>query len=419
MQAPLFISRRLSLKRDADGRHRSPAVVIAVAGIALSVAVMMITLAIVPGFRNKVTHKVMGFESQVTLTPVRPDGYENVTAVPAVCPPRFVEMIKSRYPEAEVGLAVKLPGILKTDDQFAGLVFNTVDGPDALDFLEQNIVEGAMPDYAADSTLYHIVISQATARALEVGPGDRIDGYFFHDDNLRARRFTIAAIYNSRFNDFDRLIAFMSMPAAQRLLQLDADRGTEIRIRRLPDDLVGEACADIARIAGTAFADGVLPDYVEATDVYSQNPMYFNWLDLLDTNVAVILWLMSCVGAVTLISCLFIMILERVRLIGTLKSIGATNAQVIRIFMLMAERVVIRGILIGDAIAVTFILLQRKYALLSLNPDAYYLDTVPVEFNWTGFILLNIAAALLAFAIMLIPAITISRISPARVVRFE
>lgn len=419
MNAPLFISRRLSLRRGRGSGRRSPAVAIAVTGIALSIAVMIITLAIVPGFRDEVTRKVMGFDAQLTLQPVQPIGTGDGDIIPAVCPPEFTALITDRYPGADVELAVKLPGILKTSDQFAGLVFQAFSGGAAHDFVAGNIIEGSMPDYAVDSLRYHIVISSHTARALQVGVGDRIDGYFFNNDNLRARRFTIAGIYDSRFDDFDRLVAYMSLTAARSLASLGPDEGTAVQIRNLPDGEVRQARNVIGKLAGTAFADGILPQYPEVVDVYTQNPMYFNWLELLNTNVAVIICLMGCVGAATLISCLFIMILERVQLIGTLKALGATDGQVARVFLYMAERVVIRGILVGDVIGMAIILLQWRFRLIPLDPEAYYLSSVPVEFNWSGFIILNIAAALLSLVIMLLPAYTVSRISPARAMRFE
>lgn len=419
MNAPLFIARRLSLRRGHGAGRRSPAVTIAVAGIALSVAVMLITLAIVPGFRNEITHKVMGFDAQITIEPVQPVTATPEPLRPAVCPPALRDEIVAALHGAEVFTAVRLPGILKTPDQFVGLVFQAFDGNAPLDFIASNLIKGALPDYAVDSTRYDIVISSITSRRLGLDVGDRVDGYFFNNDNLRARRFNIAAIYDSHFDDYDRLISFMSVTAARALAAIPSDGGTEVQIRGLRDADVRRARETVSAIVSDAFSSGLLPEYNEVTDVFSRNPMYFNWLDLLDTNVAVIIWLMSCVGAVTLISCLFIMILERVQLIGVLKALGATNSQIIRIFLYMAERVVIRGILIGDAIGLAFVWLQWQFNLLPLDPEAYYLSSVPVTFNWGAFIILNIAAAIIALVIMLLPTLTVSRISPARVIRFE
>lgn len=422
MNVSLLIARRLSLRRDGgdDSRQRrSPAVTIAVAGIALSVTIMLLTLAVVPGFKHEITRKVMGFDAQVTMRPVQPTaGYDTQQAVTLT--PRFASMIADALPSgAIVELTIRQPGILKTDDQFAGLVFKAFDGAPAGSFIAGNIEEGAVPSYDADSTRYHIVISRMTADALGLAVGSRVNGYFFTRGNLLSRRFTIAGIYNSHFNEYDKLSAFMSIEAARAIAGMTADEGSAIEIRGLSSDAILPARTAMQQVATDAFYDDITDCYLAVSDVYEQDPMYFNWLDLLDTNVIVILVLMACVAAVTLISCLFIMILERVQLIGTLKSLGADNGMIASTFLYMAERVVLRGILLGDIAGLLMVWIQWQFHVLPLDPEAYYLNSVPVEFNWTGIIVLNVAAAVLALAIMLTPTHTVARISPARVMRFE
>lgn len=404
--------------------RRSPAVTIAVTGICLSVTIMLLTLAVVPGFKNQITRKVMGFDAQVMLHPTQPTvNYDGERPLPVTLTPSLKASIDSFLPPtASAQLAIRLPGILKTPTQFSGLIFKAYDstGP-ALDFVAENLEEGAVPryDYEPDSTRYDIVVSRTTATALEIGIGDKVDGYFFGDGNLRARRFTVAAIYNSHFNEYDKLTAFMSPHAARRLTSLGDSQGDAIEIRGLEPDLVEPVSRDMRHVATQAFYDGSADCYLSVNNVYQLDPMYFNWLDLLDTNVIVILSLMACVAAVTLISCLFIMILERVRLIGTLKALGADNPVIARIFLYMAERVVLRGILLGDIIGLLLVWLQWQFKLMPLDPESYYLSSVPVEFNWPGIIILNLAAAVMALVIMILPTHIVARISPANVMRFE
>lgn len=421
MEAPLFIARRLSLKRGRGDNRRSPAVAIAAIGIALCMAVMLLTISIVPGFKHEVTRKVMGFDAQITIAPIRPITLEKSPQPGARLTPELTRLITDVCPDANVELAIKLPGILKTTDHFAGLIFEAFSGEEALKFIEENLIEGRIPDYAThpDSSRYDIIISRHTSRELQLECGDRVDGYFFTDDNLRARKFTIAGIYDSHFNDFDRLLTFMSPPAAAALAGFSPDEGTSIQVRGLDPGEVTSATRIINAALSDAFHAGKVAEYFEATDVYSLNPMYFNWLDLLNTNVAVIIILMSCVAAATLISCLFIMILERVQLIGTLKALGSPNSLISRIFLYMAERVVLRGIIIGDIIGLALITLQHFFNLIPLNPESYYLSAVPVEFNWVGILTLNISVAIVSLIIMILPVMTVSRISPARVMRFE
>ena len=419
MNAALYISRRLSLKRNTPGEQRSPAVTIAIIGIAIAVAVMMLTLSVVPGFKNEITRKVMSFDAQLTAQPLLPLTLDNPAASAVRLSPDLAELIATDMPDANATLNIQLPGILKTAEHFDGLVFQAYSNPATLDYIAVDMISGSIPDYTCDSTRYDIVISRHTARLLDIDTGDRIDGYFFANDNLRARKFTIAGIYDSHFNDFDRLPCFMSYPAASRLADFDENEGTTIQIRGLDSDELIEARRRLSSIFSDAFHSGITSQYLEVTDVYQQNPMYFNWLDLLDTNVTVIIVLMAIVGSVTLISCLFIIILERIKLIGTLKALGTTDSMLRQIFLYMAERIVIRGIVIGDIIALILITLQYYLRLLPLDPESYYLSSVPVEYNWLGFLTLSIAAAIIALSVMIVPVLTISRIAPARVMRFE
>ncbi len=427
MNVSLFIARRLSLKRDETGgtpgdRHRrSPAVGIAVAGIALSITIMLLTLAIVPGFKHQITRKVMGFDAQVTMHPLQSGGsYEGLPSYSMIYTPALDSMIKSSLPpEAEVSVSVRQPGILKTDDQFAGLVFKGFEAGMFPSFISENLESGVIPDYTADSTLYHIIISRSVADDLALNLGDRLNAYFFTEGNIRARRLTVAGIYNSFFNEFDRLMAFMSIDALRPIASMEEGHADAVEIRSLPVDFIPEATHLLMTVATEAFYNNNTNCYLSVNDVYSRNPMYFNWLDLLDTNVVVIMALMAIVSAVTLISCLFIMILERVRLIGVLKALGADNTLVSRVFLFMAERVVLRGILIGDAAGLLLVWLQWQFRLLPLDPEAYYLSAVPVEFNWTGIILLNVGAIIISLAIMLLPTRMVARISPVKVMKFE
>lgn len=424
MDVSLLIARRLSLKSDdasQNTRRRSPAVGIAVTGIALSVTIMLLTLAIVPGFKHQITEKVFGFDAQISLHPVQPVvSYDAGNRVAVECSDSLRDRLLSHLPDgARVQLSASIPGILKTDDQFAGLVFKAFDDGLEGSIIDSCIEDGGIPDYDVEEMRYAIVVSRTTADALQLSRGDKVNAYFFVDNNLKSRRFTVAGIYNSHFNEYDKLMAYASMPALRSIAGLPDGAGNEIEIRGLDRDIISDTRLVMQQVASDAFYDGTAGCYLAVSDVFEKDPMYFNWLDLLDTNVIVILVLMGCVAAVTLISCLVIMILERVTLIGTLKSLGATNGLIERMFLFMAQRIVLRGIILGDLIGLLLVWLQWQFALLPLDPEAYYLNSVPVEFNWTGIILLNIGAVVLSLAIMLIPAHMVSRISPAKVMRFE
>ena len=254
---------------------------------------------------------------------------------------------------------------------------------------------------------------------LDIKLGDKINTYFFTNNNIRARKFEISGIYNSNFGDYDKLIAYASLSSLQHIAQLDSLSGTSIVINGLNNEEIASHSISLYSAISEAVYAGKLNKIYSIDNVHHTGAMYFNWLDLLDTNVVVILVLMGCVAGFTLISCLFIIILERVKTIGLLKAMGATNSQVRRIFIHMAQRLVIRGMLIGNILSITVLLLQQHYHIVPLDPEAYYLNSVPVEINWLHILILNLCVIVIASLILILPSHLASKISPAQTMRYE
>ena len=263
------------------------------------------------------------------------------------------------------------------------------------------------------------MISSTTANALNIALGDKINTYFFTDNNIRARKFEIAGIYNSNFSEYDKLLAFAPLSTLQRIALLDSLSGSSIEIRGINHDEIAPLSLQLQSAIHQSVYNNDIDKLYSINNVLQSGAMYFNWLDLLDTNVVVILILMSCVAGFTLISCLFIIILERVKTIGLLKALGATNAQVRQIFRHMAQRLVLRGMIIGNILSLSFVFLQEKYHLIALNPEAYYLSYVPVEINWWHILILNASVIIVSSAILILPSHLASTISPAQTMRYE
>ena len=262
-------------------------------------------------------------------------------------------------------------------------------------------------------------MSSTTASALNLSLGERVNTYFFSNGNIRARKFKIAGIYNSNFGEYDKLIAYAPLNTLQRIANLDSLSGTSIEINGIDNESIYNKSYELQSAINQAVYSQQLKKIYSVSNVYNSGAMYFNWLDLLDMNVVVILILMSCVSAITLISCLFIIILERVRTIGLLKSLGATNAQIKRVFIYMTQRLVLRGMLLGNIISLAFIYLQYYFHIIPLDPEAYYLNFVPVEINWLHIILLNIGVITISSLILILPSHIVSKISPAQTMKYE
>lgn len=383
----ITLARRLGWK--AEGQRRvSPAVGIAVAGVALAVVVMLLSVAIMSGFKNEVTRRIMDLDDAITVS-----GHES-TFVPA-------EVVSAiTLPEgAEVVNHTSVPAILKTPDDFLGLELRR---NDALS--------------PADTA---VVLSESAARKLRLTPGDRVAAYFYIDGRLRVRMLTLTSTYSTGFAEHDDAVGYCGAGLPPALLGFPENEVQSLGIRNIAPGDVAALTSEIYSSLLAAFYAGQLGDAVAISNILQTDANFFSWLGLLDTNVVVIITLMALVAAFTLVSSLFIIILERVRTIGLLKSLGATNGQIRRVFMLMAERLVVGGLLIGNAVGLGLIALQSLTHAVPLDAASYYVDFVPVSLSWAALLWLNLGAVVVSWLVLMLPAAIVARISPATTMRYE
>lgn len=413
MNLSLMISKRLRLKPEGKGRRQSPGVTIAVTGIAVAVVVMILTLAVVSGFQNQVRQKVMGFDSQITVKKYTTNSSES---------PFFSfndsisGVMRSVLPEGAVlSPCISATTLLKTDEDYIGL--QLVSDDETLNgYISEYLVEkgdSILPDEKS------IVISRITATRLNLCRGDRIYAHFFVDGNVKTRRLMVSAVYDTSFGERDKRIAFCDSRLLRSVYDLDANDVEKIHISGLQFSEIESLAEDLQQVFVAEYYSGGVGEVYQVESVLRTGAAYFGWLDLLDTNVVVIIILMTVVAAFTLVSSLFILVLERVRMIGVLKALGATNGMVSRIFVYLAMRIMAYGLLIGNVSGLLLIWVQWQFRVLPLDPEAYYLSYVPVEFNFIPWILLNVGAVLVAWLVLILPAMVVSRISPATTIRYE
>ena len=237
------------------------------------------------------------------------------------------------------------------------------------------------------------------ADALNLGVDDRINAYFFTSNAVRARRLDIAGIYDTHFSDYDKLYVFGSLPLTQGLNSADASAGSRIELRVNDENKIDDDALLLQDAMMRASYNGLLDGMYRINSVHNTGMMYFNWLELLDTNVVVILVLMTLVSGFTLISGLF--------------------KKIKHFFIYLVQRLVLWGMLAGNAVGITFLLLQRHYHLLPLDPDAYYLNYVPVEINWWYILALNVGVFVVSWLMVLAPSHMVSTISPSQSIRYE
>lgn len=413
MRYPLFLARKLSLS--SGGRRSSPAVRVAVTAVALSVGVMIAAIAIVLGFKREIREKVIGFNSHITLYAV-PDSEEGSNLITLT--PTLRNVLDEAGFINGYSLEASIPAILKTTDNFKGVYLKSAQSRHTLDFLRSNAEEGAVPNFSKPGNDLKIAVSRIAADQLALKAGDKIDTYFMTGD-IRVRRLEIAAVFNSHFDSYDDIYIYGPLPLIQQLGEISATQGTSIAVTVDNFRNVEEYSAELQHRLDEATASGLLYRQYRVDNARSQGAGFFHWLALLDTNVAVVLVLMTFVACITLISGMLIIILDKKNFIGLLRSLGASVKGVRRVFILMAVRIAIAGLLIGNIATLCFLAAQQHWHFLRLDPDSYYIDFVPVELDWTAFAILDIATVAIVYLCLILPSWFAARISPAETMRYE
>ncbi|MDE7414692.1 MAG: FtsX-like permease family protein [Muribaculaceae bacterium] len=415
MNYPLFLARRLSLS--SSGRKSAPAIKVAVTAVALSIGVMIAAIAIVLGFKREIREKVVGFNSHLTIYAVpTQEGEDNLVSLT----PSLTNLLDKQDYITDYSLDASIPAILKTGKDFKGVYMRSLGSKGLDDFLADNIEEGHLPDSSlpADSTRLQIVISRLAARQLGLKAGDKIDTYFISDD-VRVRRLEVTGIFNSHFDSYDDIYIYGNLGLIQELGGIDSKKGTTISVTTDNFETIEENSVKLQNLLMQALADGTVYRYYRIDNALSQGAGYFRWLSLLDTNVVVILILMTFVACVTLISGMLIIILDKKRFIGLIRSLGARRSKVRTVFVYMAIRIALLGMIIGNGLMLGLLYCQDRWHLLPLDADAYYIDFVPVEFNWTLFGILNLAVLAIIYLALILPSWFASGISPAETMRYE
>ena len=417
MNFPLFIARRIYADNNDNRQQVSkPAIRIATAGVAIGLAVMILSVCVVLGFKHTIRDKVAGFGSHIQVANFYTQ-QSAATDVPIVINDSLVKILQHTQGIKHVQRFAMKQGILKTDNDFLGVMFKGV-GPDFdTTFIHQNMVEGSIPKFSDKSSTNRILISNTMAQKLRVKTGDRIFAYFIGDGGVRTRRFNIAGIYQTNLSQYDETTCFCDIYTAQKLNGWTEDlaTGAELTVNNF-DSL--RHTADILTQRVNRTQDQYGNTYSSKT-IRELSPQIFSWLDLLDLNVWIILAIMTAVAVVTMISGLLIIILERTTMIGILKALGARNSTVRHTFLWFAAFIIGKGLIIGDVIALAIIILQKTTGIVKLDPVTYYVDTVPVEINWLFIIALNIATLLIAMFVLIAPSYLISHIHPAKSMRYE
>ena len=415
MNFPLFIARKIYGDKGDKRKVSKPAIRIATAGVAIGLAVMIISVSVVLGFKHTIRDKVVGFGCHIQVADFM--SLQTNENYPIQMGDSMVNVLKKTPGVKHVQRFANKQGILKTENDFLGVVFKGVGPEYDTTFIHQNMVEGSIPKFSDEASKNKILVSKEMANKLNIKVGQKIFSYFIDNQGIRVRRFTVEGIYQTNLKQYDQIICYTDLYTAVKLNGWEDDQtsGAEItvndfnRVNEVEDILVHKVNRTIDKYGET---------YSSKT-IQEINPQIFSWLDLLDLNVWIILALMIAVAGVTMISGLLIIILERTTMIGVLKALGARNRVVRHSFMWFAVFIIGKGMLIGNIIALGLIALQSTTGIVKLDPTTYYVETVPVEYAWLPFVVINIATLIISVLVLIAPSYLISHIHPAKSMRYE
>ncbi|MEG1642928.1 MAG: ABC transporter permease [Bacteroidales bacterium] len=414
MKFELFIARKIHFNGRNDKKRPSPAVKIATWGIALGMAVMIIAVAIVIGFKHEVAGKAIGFGSHIQISGINENSYLN--AVPISVNDSICKTIVADSSVKYIQRTAIQSGVLKSDSDFVGVILKGVDKGYDRSFFEASLSEGKFPDISGERTSEEVLISRQIANKMRLGVGSGILCYFIKSENIKVRKLKVAGIYSTNFTDYDELYIVGDLRLVQGVNSWDQDQYTslEIKLNNFQDVKVftGNLYYDLL---GKQDCYGVTY-FVKS--IYDMSPQLFNWLDLLDMNVWIIIILMSVVAGFTIVSGILIIILERTSMIGTLKALGSDNISIRKIFLYLSSFLIIKGLLLGNIIGLAICLLQSHFKILKLDPAIYYIPAVTIELNW-WIIPLNIGSLIISLLMVIIPTYLVTRIRPAETIKFE
>jgi lipoprotein-releasing system permease protein len=415
MNFPLFIAQRIYGDQGDKHKVSRPAITIATIGVAIGLAVMIVSVCVVLGFKHTIQAKVIGFGSHIQVTNFV--AQTETEQYPIAASDSVMGAIRNIGGVKHAERFAYKQGILKTDSNFLGIVLKGV-GPEwDSTFIHQNMVSGSIPRFSDEASSNKIVISQSIANKLNLKQGQRVFAYFIDSNGVRIRRFTIAGIYQTNLSQYDSYMVFTDLYSTIKLNGWNPDQvsGIEVTVNDFNhvDDVEHQFIRQINKRTdhyGETYTSQTIKDI---------NPQIFRWLDLLDMNVWIILALMTAVAGVTMISGLLIIILERTTMIGILKALGARNKTIRHLFLWFATFIIGRGLIIGNIIGLGVCFLQKYLGIVKLDPATYYVSTVPIEFNLPLLVLLNVATLLISVLVLIGPSYLISHIHPAKSMRYE
>lgn len=409
-----FIARRQLKSNDKKRKISGSLVNVTIFGVALCIAVMIISIAILQGFKNEIRNKVVGFGSHIQI--LNYDSNSSYETTPISNKQDFIVDLKNAEGIKHVQQFATKAGILKTESDIQGVVLKGVGTDFSWDFFQQSMVEGKTFAVKDSEKTNEIIISRYIAKLLKLKVGDEISMYFIQDPP-RVRVFTISGIYETSVEEFDKIIVLCDIKHIQKLNNWTDDQisGFEVFVNKFDD--IDKMTVVVNDIVGYSFMEN--GQTLQVLSIKQKYPQIFDWVNLQDLNVMIIIILMLVVCGFNMIAGLLILILDRTELIGLLKALGSTNKRIRRIFLFESVFIIFKGLFWGNLVGLAICLGQQYTKFLKLDASSYYIDHVPILLDPWYIVLLNVGVVIATLLFLIIPSSIISRFSPAEIIRFK
>ncbi|MDO4511817.1 MAG: ABC transporter permease [Bacteroidales bacterium] len=417
MKVELFIARRLKLGNGA--KSASPSLNVATVGIVLAILIMILSVVIVLGFKSEITHKLYAINPHLKVSNAALGIDDNISTVNGHEVFKGIKEDTAFFANVQsMSLIAEKPAIMKTDDDFMGVVYRGVDDGYDWSYIASSLTEGRLPNLSDTADTRKIVVSKKLSNQLRLKVGDKLFSYFI-DNKVKARRSVVVGIYNTDFDAFDKSYIIGNIGLLQSVNGWNGFTGNYVGVNlRNTEHLETDAPRLYAALARSMMEHNY-PTLHNVSTITQSNGSYFTWLNMLDMNVIIILSLMVVVSSFTLISALLMIILERIRMIGVLKSLGCSNVMIRKIFIYLTGKLIVRSIIIGNAIGLGLALIQKYFHVIKLDSEAYYMSYVPIEFNATALLLLNAGIIIISYVALIGPSHIVSTIKPTSTMKFE
>ncbi len=411
MNYELFIARRIIASKQYRKSVSSPIISISILAIAIGIIVMLFSVATGVGLQKKIKEKISGFHGDIQISHYDANN-SRVTVTPVSRNQEFYPDFKEVANVRKVQVFATKAGIIRTPDEFEGIVLKGVGNDHDWSFFESYLQEGRMPNFTGELS-DEVLVSRKTANRLRLKTGDSFHMFFVKDDPNKApnsRKFVVAGVFDSGFEEFDETFIIGDIRHIQRINRWEDDQvgGFEVFIHDF----------DQLRTTGAEVYQAIDPT-LNALTTAEKYPAIFEWLSLFDTNIVVIIGVMILIAGINMITALLVLILERTQMIGVLKALGSQNWSIRKVFLYNASYLIGKGLFYGNLIGLGLLLAQKYFGIIRLNPETYYVNEAPVHLSLTMLLLINAGTLFLCLLMLLVPSYIVSKISPVKAIKFD